>query len=386
MNPRIFVLVAVLLGGMGQGVVAPKLPELLAGSGSWLVLSSGLSATLMYFGVFVSTYYYGRRADRGGVHWLLGLGLLAYGATLLCLGRCTTPTSIFGLRFLEGLAISAVYVAADFVLGRLSKPNERGQWLSYYGVALSCGLLLGPALALGSSAIIFSSSAFLPLAIVAALVFCLAIPAFAVRVPKLLDEPTLATQAVAAAPLFSGAVYGFMEAGLVAVFPVLAVREFNVRPEYCLLTVIVSAALSSVGWGYAADHRGAGKTVRELLVFLAAGTATLGLCRVFLGNHAAAYASCVFFGLVAGGLYPVGFSWLLEGMPENQYGFASGSFARAYGLGSLFGPLTLGWASQYFGSRGLFWGIAAIAFVGVAVVYADFFSGKVSGKPLRRLA
>ena len=73
-DPRILALLCVLLGGMGQGVVAPKLPELLSGSGH-LALASGFSAAVMYFGIFISTYRYGELADRGKVHWLMSLGL-----------------------------------------------------------------------------------------------------------------------------------------------------------------------------------------------------------------------------------------------------------------------------------------------------------------------
>ena len=67
--------------------------------------------------------------------------------------------------------------------------------------------------------------------------------------------------------------------------------------------------------------------------------------------------------MLAGGLYPVAFAWLLEGLPEARYGHASGSFARAYGLGSLAGPLAAGLAAQGYQSAGLFavMGVAGLA-------------------------
>ncbi|MBI3542461.1 MAG: hypothetical protein HY075_04200, partial [Deltaproteobacteria bacterium] len=64
-------------------------------------------------------------------------------------------------------------------------------------------------------------------------------------------------------------------------------------------------------------------------------------------------------------LYPVGFAWLLESVPESRYGAASGAFARAYGLGSLAGPLACAAAAQRFGSSGMF---AAIAAAGCATL------------------
>ena len=254
-NPRIFVLIAVLLGGMGQGGLRRSCPELLHESGA-LFVSSGISATLMYFAIFISTYRYGSMADKGQVHWLLGCGLLFYAAALLGLGVAPNQQTVFALRFAEGLSMSAIFVAADFVLGRLSAAHERGQWLAYYGVALSIGLLLGPTLALVASKLggtlglpeTLANSALFPLAIVAALSAALAIAGFFTRVPVIAAPPAEGLQLNFGA-LTTASVYGFMEAALVAVFPVLAVKTFHVTPEYCLLTVILSAAVSSIAWG-----------------------------------------------------------------------------------------------------------------------------------------
>jgi MFS family permease len=93
------------------------------------------------------------------------------------------------------------------------------------------------------------------------------------------------------------------------------------------------------------------------------------------------FASCVFFGVAAGGLYPVGFAWLLEGMPESQYGYASGAFARAYGLGSLVGPLACGWLAESFGARGLFGAIAGAGLLSALVVLLTRATGGKRGKP-----
>ncbi len=377
-NPRIFVLIAVLLGGMGQGVVAPKLPELLHESGA-LFLSSGISATLMYFAIFISTFKYGSLADRGRVHLLLGLGLLFYAASLLALGVAPSQNVVFAVRFFEGLAMSAIFVAADFVLGRLSAPKERGQWLSYYGVALSIGLLLGPTLALVSGKLgstmglapRLASSPLFPLAVVATLALGLCVPGFFTRVPAISDASPLILKPNLGA-LIAGAVYGFMEAALVAVFPVLALKEFHVVPEYCLLTVILSAAVSSVVWGTLADQKGPAKIATLLVALLAVGCAgftVIGLLNPAPNSTAIAFGSCIFFGTLAGGLYPVGFAWLLEGLPESAYGFASGSFARAYGLGSLSGPLMIGAAAQYFGAAGLFAAMFLASGLGLLAIF-----------------
>ena len=148
---RLFALLCVLIGGMGQGVVAPQLPRLLGSAGS-LALESGISATILYFGIFLATFFYGNWADRGKVHLLLGFGLVGYAGTLLAMSASPGLTTFYLLRFIEGLTLSAVFVSADYLLGKLSASDERGRWLSYFGVAISAGLLLGPLLVLGMPA------------------------------------------------------------------------------------------------------------------------------------------------------------------------------------------------------------------------------------------
>ncbi|MBI3543717.1 MAG: MFS transporter, partial [Deltaproteobacteria bacterium] len=221
MDARRYVLITVLLGGMGQGVVAPKLPELLSGNAQ-LFLASGAAASLMYLGIFVSTQRFGRAADAGRAHLLVRWGLVAYALSLVALGCFRSTGAVFATRFVEGLALSAVYVAADFILGRLSKPRERAQWLSYYGVALSIGLALGPLAALALARV--SPKPLFVLGAVAALALTLAAFAGRARVGRLPSSESTKLK-LGLGPLSTGAVYGFMEAGLVAVFPVLAVRE-----------------------------------------------------------------------------------------------------------------------------------------------------------------
>jgi MFS family permease len=350
MDLRIFALLTVALGGMGQGVVAPQMPELL--EPDRLTFFSGIAAALMYFGIFVSTKSYGKWADEGKVGPVMGFSLAGYALTLVGLANAHSNVALFAIRFAEGLCLSGVYVSADYLLGTLSPPEKRGQWLSYYGIALSAGLLLGPlsvVLARTGEGVELK-----PIFGVAVLSVLLAISALRMKVPKIPEEADGAENPVLnRTALFSGAIYGYMEAGIVAVLPVIAVQELHAKPEYCLVVVILSAALSSVFWGTASDRVGARKILVSLMMLL-----TLGPVLSFFVGHAmpdglSAYPACVLFGILAGGLYPVAFSWLLSGLRESHYGLASGSFARAYGMGSLLGPLMAGVFGQRLGFTGL---------------------------------
>ncbi len=374
-DSRIFALICVLLGGMGQGIVAPKLPAILQKAEA-LALFSGISAALMYLGIFISTYRFGRWSDDGKCGSLLASGLALYSSTLIALSFFVSPGAIFAIRFVEGLSLSAIFVASDFILGRQSSPNERGRWLSYYGVALSAGLLMGPIVSLGTEKLALglqiseatAHSPALPLLLVSGIAGILSLLSIKVQVPKLEVEKNIASPPPIA-PLLSGALYGYMEAGLVAVFPVIAVTEFHVVPEYCLFAVILSAALCSIPWGMLSDRIGPRKIVFFLLCALAIGPVAILSFRSFFQPISIAFLSSIFFGTLAGGIYPLGFAWLLETLPESQYGYAAGSFARAYGAGSLLGPLACGIATQIWGSKGLFTAMAVAGIFGVTAVF-----------------
>ncbi len=356
---RIFVLFCVFLGGLGQGVVNPKLPELL-GSHVRLALDSGISASLMYLGIFVASFLYGRMADRGYTFRLMAGGLFLYSAVLELFCFATTKEAVFFLRFLEGLGLSAVYVSADVVLCRASADQERGRWLSYYGIALSLGLLFGPILVMGSEWISLKNALFTVLAALAACTAAAGIFAlllFSLPASGGENGAPIQNQRAALAAVF----YGFLEAGLVAVLAAVVVKHFPVKAEVIFVVLILAAALASLVWGGLIDRIGGRKTLR--LVFLAFAMSVGAVAVAQLMAPASSvwiiYAGAVSFGLAAGGIYPAGFAWLIEGSHPSQYGFASGLFTRAYGLGSLFGPLCFGLLVEAGGPLGLF-GLAAL--------------------------
>ena len=369
---RYYALACVALGGMGQGVVAPNLSMLLKNSKVALA-DSGIGAGLLYLGIFLSTYLYGKMADRGKVHLLFAAGLLVYSITLFLLGIAGGSSAAFFLiRFVEGLAISAVFVAGDFVLGRLSKEHERARWLSYYGVALSIGLLVGPALSLFAAKIFNHRSPAITLGLVAGGAVLLAGASFRVRVESLRDVDSSSIK-WPTGPLVSGASYGFMEAGVVAVFPILAATDLSVTPEYCLIAIIISAALSSIVFGELAERVDSSVLVRLLLLGMSAGFLALTLILHRVSPVTWAYSAGAFIGILAGGLYPLGFDWLLKRVPASEYGNASGAFARAYGLGSLLGPFALGYSTQFAHAAGMSAPLAVVGILAFLISYSRIF-------------
>jgi MFS transporter, DHA1 family, multidrug resistance protein len=360
---RIFVLLCVFIGGLGQGVVNPKLPEILPDHDR-LAIDSGISASLMYLGIFFMSFLYGRWADRGITFRQLSLGLLAYAAVLGLLVLAKSKEAVFALRLLEGLSLSAVYVSADVVLCRASSDEERGQWLSYYGAALSLGLLVGPALLLLAE--VWSAPQALKISLlgVAALALCFSAASTRFHLPAAPSAEGDAKIRNARAPL-AGVLYGFLEAGLVAVLGATVALSYHTKPEYVFVAIIISAALASIFWGWLIDRIGGRRTLAAVFALLTLTLLALSLWQKWQPSEGLILAAAVAFGLAAGGIYPAGFAWLVEGVHPSRFGYASGLFTRAYGLGSLFGPLCFGLAVEKAGPLGLFMLPAGLGIVGL---------------------
>ena len=353
---KIFALLCVFFGGMGQGVVNPKLPELLTDH-STLALDSGISASLMYIGIFFASFLYGRWADRGRVFRLMSTGLFIYAVVLILLAAAQTKTQLFLLRFFEGIGLSAVYVAADVVLCRGSSDDTRGRWLSYYGAALSLGLLLGPVLMLILEFFGVQNALAHSLHSLAGAALLSAIVSLFISMP-LQHSPKPEALPNRRATLSAG-LYGFLEAGLVAVLAAVAIKSFSANVEKLFVALILTAAAASLAWGIGIDRFGPRPTLRLVFLTLALACGATSAAQWLHPGVWVLFASAMAFGVAAGGIYPAGFAWLVEGVAPSQYGYASGLFTRAYGLGSLLGPVAFGLAVEGAGPLGLF-GLASL--------------------------
>ena len=356
---RIFVLLCVFIGGLGQGVVNPKLPELLADH-LRLALDSGISASLMYLGIFAASFFYGRLADRGNTFRLLAGGLFLYSLVLFLFRSAGSREMVFLLRLFEGLGLSAIYVSADVVLCRASGDEERGRWLSYYGVALSLGLLCGPVAVLAVENFRVTGALSFTLGGLSALTFLFA--CLSLRLPP--AGAGSATGGLQRQAALAAVLYGFLEAGLVAVLAAVVVKYSQAKTETVFIALILAAVPASLFWGWLIDRIGGRRAL--FWVFIVFALSEAGLLLGLLPAEWLPFAAAASFGIAAGGIYPAGFAWLVEGCTPAHYGYASGLFTRAYGLGSLFGPLFFGFAVEGAGVTGFFALALALALGGMA--------------------
>ena len=338
---------SIALSYLGVGLVAPLIPILLAGHGENSLIV-GLIGTTMFTAFTLASFPVGAATDRIGPKPILVGGLVVYGAAILLFAFIKVTWLFFAVRAIEGVGASAISVATETMINRLSKPEERARRMSYYALAVGIGWAAGPlagALLYGIRPEVPFVSCFL-LSVLAALLAVSLIqksPIGAHHGEALLS--VLSPRIIV--PISAGALYGYLMSSLVTLFPLYLKREIRV-PEAgmaaIITAVIIGTIVSQVPIGHAADRFGKRKTLLTCTVLLAGVFALMSLhadWRLFL-------ATGVLAGALAGSLYPIGLALIGQNVRKERLGAATSTFSLAFGVGSLIGPSASGFAMTHF--------------------------------------
>ena len=335
------------LSYLGVGLVAPLIAIVLAdhGENSFIV---GLIGTTMFTAFTAASFPIGAATDRVGPKPVLVAGLIVYGSAILLFAFIKVTWLFFAVRAIEGVGASAISVATETMISRLSKPDERARRMSYYALSVGIGWAAGPL----AGTLLFAIRPEVPfigcfgLSVIAALL--------AATLVKNAPPGTHHAEAVFSVlsvsiivPISAGSVYGYLMSSLVTLFPLYLKRDIAV-PETAMgaiiTAVIVGTVASQVPIGHAADRFGKRKTLLICTILLAGVFALIPLhtdWRMFLATGALA-------GALAGSLYPIGLALIGEIVQKGRLGAATSTFSLAFGLGSLIGPSVSGLAMTTF--------------------------------------
>jgi len=343
------------LSYLGVGLVAPLIAIVLSehGENSLLV---GLIGSTMFTAFTIASFPVGALTDRLGPKTVLIAGLVVYGVAILAFAFIRVTWLFFVVRAIEGVGASAISVATETMINRLSKPDERARRMSYYALSIGIGWAAGPI----AGTLLFGIRPEVPfigcfvLSIVAALMAASLIK----KSPSGSDHSegilTVHSSNIIV-PISAGAFYGYLMSSLVTLFPLYLKKEIML-PETAMggiiTAVIVGTIVSQVPIGHAADRFGKRKTLLVCTVLLGGVFALMPLhtdWRLFLVTGAMA-------GALAGSLYPIGLALIGDIFSKRRLGAATATFSLAFGLGSLIGPSMSGFAMTHFNNaRWLFY-------------------------------
>ena len=272
----------------------------------------------------------------------------------------------FPLRLVFHGATTTLFILSEFWINAASPPSRRGFVLGLYATVLSLGFAAGP--------LIFSfvgSEGILPFLIGAAAILVAAIPIFIARneSPVLEEKPELHfMRYVFLVPTATAAVFvfGAVEAGGLALFPIYAVRSgFTESHAALLLTMMgIGNVVFQIPLGLLSDKL---RDKRPLLTAMACmGLVGALLLPWIVSNWMVTAALLLFWGGCVSGLYTVGLSHLGSRLTGPDLAAANAAFVFCYAIGTVAGPQAIGTAIDAVGTSGFAWAIAC--FFGLYVV------------------
>lgn len=264
----------------------------------------------------------------------------------------------FPLRIVFHGAITILFVLSEFWINTAAPPSRRGLVLGIYATVLSLGFAAGP--------LIFSvigSDGILPFAIGAGVILLAAIPILVARKenPAIGAAPDLPfLRYVFLVPTATAAVFvfGAVESGGLALFPVYATRTgFTESQGALLLTMIgVGNMLFQIPVGLIADRIGDRR--RLLSLFAVIGLIGSLALPFLIHDWLLTAVILLFWGGSVAGLYTVGLAHLGAKLHGADLASANAAFVFCYALGMLVGPQAIGAAMDIAGNHGFAWALA----------------------------
>lgn len=318
----------------------------------------GLNTAMAGVAAMVAAPITTKLAHRFGVAQTMIWAVVISALSALCFYYAQDFWMWFPLRFAFHGATTTLFILSEFWINAASPPSKRGFVLGIYATVLSLGFAAGPLLfsVLGSDGI-------LPFAVGACAILLAAVPIFIARYesPVLEEKPELHfMRYVFLVPSATAAVFifGAVEAGGLALFPIYAVRaSFTESQAALLLTVMgIGNMIFQIPVGLLSDRM---KDKRPLL----AGMAFMGLIGSlmlpFLVHSWVMMAGVLlFWGGCVAGLYTVGLSHLGSRLTGSDLAAANAAFVFCYAVGTVAGPQVIGAAIDVAGNNGFAWAIA----------------------------
>jgi MFS family permease len=358
--------------GIGLGVSIPLLAIMLERQGVSSTLI-GLNTAMPALATLVATPFISPLLRRVSTGTFL---LVCLGVSALCMPLYFQFPNVwawFPIRFVNGLALTGLFVVSEFWINQLADDKNRGLLMGIYGTILSSGFAVGPLVLLT-----VGSEGISPFLIVSMLTLFSTVPILIARqlAPQVTEKPSrglLAFLTVAPAATLAGLVYGATETNIFNMLPIYGMRV-GLTEEVAALILAVFALgnmIFNIPIGIASD-RFDRRTV--LLICAAFGFGGTALLPVVSQNVYVFLPTLFIFGGVVVGMYTVGLAMLGERFKGADLAAANTAFVLMFSVGALVGPPIAGVAMDAWDPHGL-----AIAMATICGLYLLIVGWRWSG-------
>jgi MFS family permease len=352
--------------GIGMGLTLPLLSLILERMGVPGSVN-GLNLTTAGLASFVVTPFVPRWIARfGPAQFLCGCLVLA-AASLIAIFYSSNLWIWFPVRFLLSSALNGLFVVSEFWINRLADETNRGRYIALYSIAIAGSFGIGPGILQ-----LIGTHGIAPFAAGAAMLLVALVPVLLARkhAPRIEGKTTTSVYSVVPmAPMAfaAAAVFGAIDAGMMGLFPVFAVRLGYSEAHAAL--AVTAMALGSVAFQYPIGYLTDRMDRRHLLALCAASGIVAPLCIPFaMGTPLLMYFILFMWGGLGLGLYSIGLTLLGERFKGAELANANAAFVMLYCLGLFAGPAVEGAALDLWNPYGLLAVFAAISTVYIGMV------------------
>lgn len=350
-------IVLIMLVGISLSLFIPLLAIAMENQGVSSTIS-GLNTAFAGLGTLLVVPFVPRLAARFGLQPIIRGAILA--SALLSLAFYLLPFwAWFPLRFLFGALIGTLFVLSEYWINAAAPPDRRGVIMGVYATMLAIGFVLGPLILKATGA----SGIWPYLAGVAMYLLALVPLTFAGSgLPGITEEKNdgvISYMTAVPVATFAGLVFGAIETGAFALFPVYGIRNGMPDTSAALLISVVVAGniVSQIPIGWLSDH-----TDRRNLLLICGVIGVAGaIAMPFTMDVPAAFYTVLFiWGGFTGGLYTVGLAHLGARFTGHDLANANAAFIMLYSVGLIVGPPFVGAGMDTLGPHGFAWALAAM--------------------------
>lgn len=381
---RKFIILSIIvcISGFSQGLLLPLISFIFEGRGVSPALS-GLHASGLYIGVFVSALFIEAPLRKYGYLPMIVIGGVTVGVSLFLFPFLENIWFWFVLRLIIGVADNVLHFSTQTWLIQSTPQKQMGKIIAFYGLFFSFGFMVGPKvseLVVINEALPFIVSAALTM-IAWPLIFLLpgarkekpvdaGVPSSFFNTLKNFKAVIITSWACFLMPML----FGIFEGSLNTNFPVFALRnDFEVSEVTWILPMFsFGAILLQVPIGILGDKIGRSRLISILLVF---GLGIFLLMEVFSDSFIMLMVLFALAGIFVGSMYSLGISYMADMTPD--YNLPAGNLIAGmfFSIGSILGPV-IGGAVITGTDGGIYFFFFVIAILAVFILNVIFMISK----------
>ncbi|EAC2627299.1 MFS transporter [Listeria monocytogenes] len=359
----------VAISGLSQGVLLPLIAIILEEKG----ISAGINgfhATGIYLGVLLISPFIEAPLHKYGYKpiILVGGGLVAI--AILAFPIWFNLYFWFILRLLIGVGDHMLHFSSQTWIGAMSDPSKRGRNMAIYGLFFSLGFAIGPQLVN-----LAEINANLPFFLSGILVLIAWGLVWFVRNEFVGEKAVIrkisfwgslkrfsAVFKLAWVAMIPPFLYGILETGLNATFPVVGLRD---GLDTMMIAMVISSfsvgtIIFQVPIGIVSDKFGRGK----VLPLLTGAGAVVFMLTAFVKIPVLYVVFFFVLGILLGSLYSLGLSYMTDLTPLELLPAGNILVGMCFSLGSIIGPSATGMMIGIFGNQIFYFVVAGILVLG----------------------